>query len=546
MKYLFLLLSSCLPFFTLAQQNPATPDRLYGQLFVDVQMQQIFPNSKTFADAIPKRKVADIMYEYGMQKGPAMDLKKFVADNFSLPEISSTNIVQPEKDINQHIKNLWKQLKKEADVSSHWEGKGNNGNSLIPLPYPHMLPAANAREINYWNSYFIMLGLKETGDIQLLENMVKNFEYLIHLYGHVPAGNRTYYVSRSQPPFFCMMVDLLASVKGKQIYKTYLPAMLAEYGYWMEGSAAIKNGSAFKQLVKLPDGNVLNRYWDEGAKPRSENYKEDMELAEAIALELAMRIKVSSPERLQQILNDAKATAYRNIRTAASSAWPYSSRWLGNPQQLNSIQTTDMLPVDLNSLLYKSELIISKALAQNNELAKSKIMASYAAKRKAAIQKYCWNATAGFYGDYNFVYKEKSEVLTAAGLFPLFVKISTTTQAVQIAKTVSSNLLKEGGIVSSTVNSGQQWDAPYGYASMQWISSIGFKDFGNDLLAKKIAQRWMAVCENNFTINRTFNERYNVADIKAATIDNVTGANEQFAATAAVYAALKKFYPNLK
>ena len=99
-----------------------------------------------------------------------------------------------------------------------------------------------------------MLGLKESGEVEMIENMVKNFAYLINTYGHIPNGNRSYYLSRSQPPFFSMMVQLLAGIKGDAVYKTYLPAMEKEYAYWMEGEDKIKPGTSFKHLVKLDDG----------------------------------------------------------------------------------------------------------------------------------------------------------------------------------------------------------------------------------------------------------------------------------------------------
>jgi Neutral trehalase len=90
---------------------------------------------------------------------------------------------------------------------------------LLPLPHPYIVPGGRFREIYYWDSYFTMLGLKESGEVQTIENMIDNFAYLIQTYGHIPNGNRSYYVSRSQPPFFALMVELLAGIKGKEMYK---------------------------------------------------------------------------------------------------------------------------------------------------------------------------------------------------------------------------------------------------------------------------------------------------------------------------------------
>ena len=200
-----------------------------------------------------------------------------------------------------HIKNLWGVLKREADVSPRWEGKDANGMSLLALPYPYVVPGGRFREVYYWDSYFTMLGLKASGEITLIENMVKNFDYLITNFGHIPNGNRTYYLSRSQPPFFCMMVEMLAGIKGNAVYKQYLPSMMKEYAYWMEGVDSVKKGEAVKHVIKLNDGAILNRYWDENEMPRQESYKQDYETADTAAQELAMVIKVASEEKLKEI-----------------------------------------------------------------------------------------------------------------------------------------------------------------------------------------------------------------------------------------------------
>jgi alpha,alpha-trehalase len=157
-----------------------------------VQVSRIFPDGKTFVDCIPKRNPKDIMYDYGMMKGPKLDLKKFVEDNFELPHTPQLNYITQEKDVVMHIKNLWGTLRRDPD-------KPVEGSSLLPLPYPYIVPGGRFREIYYWDSYFTMLGLKESGEVEMIENMVNNFDYLIHTYGHIPNGNRSYYLSRSQP-----------------------------------------------------------------------------------------------------------------------------------------------------------------------------------------------------------------------------------------------------------------------------------------------------------------------------------------------------------
>ena len=545
MKKVFVISCFCFPLFICAQQikYPPTPDKIYGQLFKDVQLQQIFPDGKTFVDCTPKRKVADIMYDYGMIKGVKLNVKQFVENNFNLPPAPpQLNYIQQEKEAAVHIKNLWSVLRRDADVSPRWEGNDANGISLLALPYPYIVPGGRFREVYYWDSYFTMLGLRESGETAMIENMVKNFDYLIYNFGHVPNGNRTYYLSRSQPPFFCMMVDILASIKGKYIYKKYLPSMLKEYAYWMDGADEVKTGEAVKRVLKLNDGTVLNRYWDENSTPRQESYKQDYETADTVALELAMLIKVSSEEKLKEILDQRKADACMDLRAAAESGWDFSSRWFIDPNKISTIQTTNIIPVDLNCLLFKMERIISMGLKVNG---KPKLAVQYekkAAARKAAIIKYCWNNEKGFFFDYNSKSLQQSEIITAAGMFPLFVKIATTAQAAAVAKTIETNLLKDGGIVTTTNNTGQQWDAPNGWAPLQWIAVNGFKNYSNNKMAKTIAQRWLAINDKVYAATGKMMEKYNVEDISKEAGGGEYPSQDGFGWTNGVYLGLKKMY----
>lgn len=532
------------PLYLIAQnKNYPTPDKLYGQLFKDVQLQQIFPDQKTFVDCVPKMKVAGIMYEYGMIKGVKLNLKQFVENNFSLPPTPpQLNYIQQEKNVSQHIKNLWGTLKRDADVSQRWEGKDANGMSLLALPYPYVVPGGRFREVYYWDSYFTMLGLKASGETTMIENMVKNFDYLIQNFGHVPNGNRTYYLGRSQPPFFCMMVEMLAGIKGKNAYKKYLPSMLKEYAYWMDGAKEAKAEEAVKHVVKLKDGEILNRYWDENETPRPESYKQDIETADTAALDLAMLIKVASEEKLKEILDRRRADACRDLRAGAESGWDFSSRWLVDANKLSSIQTTKIVPVDLNCLLYSMEKTIAVAYKASGKTNLSLQYEKKATARKSAIFKYCWNEEKNFFFDYNFIMSQQSEMITAAGIFPLFVKIATPAQATAVAKTVDATLLKDGGIVTTTNNTGQQWDAPNGWAPLQWVSTVGFKNYSNNKLAKTISKRWVALVEKVYANTGKLMEKYNVEDINKEAGGGEYPAQDGFGWTNGVYLGLKKMY----
>ncbi|MET0245063.1 MAG: trehalase family glycosidase, partial [Flavitalea sp.] len=314
-------------------QTITTPDQFYGDLFKQVQLKRIFPDGKTFVDAIPKRKPLNIVYDYNiLLKDSTADLKKFVTDNFTIPDTPRKVTGPVDKDVKAHIKKLWAQLSRKQDAAVV------EGNSLLPLPYPYVVPGGRFREVYYWDSYFTMLGLKESGEKALIENMVNNFTYLLNQYGHIPNGNRSYYLSRSQPPLYSFMVELVAEMNGNASFAIYLAGLEKEYDYWMDKSAPTKH------VVKMPDGSILNRYYDQLDIPRQESYYEDETLSQGL------------PEPKKQKMN-------RDLRSAAESGWDFSSRWFADGKNISTIQTTDLIPVDLNCFLYNLEVVLARAYA---------------------------------------------------------------------------------------------------------------------------------------------------------------------------------------
>ncbi len=498
--------------------QPPAPDKVYGSLFDAVQMNRIFPDNKTFVDCTPKRHPDSILADYkALSTNPAIrfSLKAFVADNFNKPD-APPSFTGNGQDTNTaaHINNLWPILKREAAT-----GQQPIGSSLLPLPYPYIVPGGRFREVYYWDSYFTMLGLKESGNTDVIENMVNNFAYLINTYGHIPNGNRSYYLSRSQPPFFSLMVQLLASIKGDEVYKTYLPALEKEYGYWMDKTAATKH------VVKMPDGSILNRYYDRDALPRQESYYEDVTLAQSSKTEAD------------------KEAMYRNLRSGAESGWDFSSRWFADPKQMATIQVTDIIPVDLNSLLYNLEQVLSQAKKLNGNMKSGREYSVKAEKRRLAIEKYCWNAKTGYYFDYNSKTKKQSTIITAAGVFPLcFINLypeSMNAKGSAVANVLKQHLLKEGGIVTTTNATGQQWDAPNGWAPLQWMTAWALSRSGQRTLAQDIAQRWTALNEKVYANTGKLMEKYNVENINLPAGGGEYPSQDGFGWTNGVYLAMK-------
>lgn len=466
--------------------TPAPPDILLGPLFNDVQTAKLFPDQKTFADAVPNSDPLMILADYRMQKNQSgFDLRHFVQVNFTLPKDGEKYVPPAGQSLREHIDGLWPVLTRSTTDAEKWD-------SLLPLPEPYVVPGGRFREIYYWDSYFTMLGLAESNHWDKVSDMVANFAYEIDSWGHIPNGNRTYYLSRSQPPFFAFMVELLAQHDGNDALKKYLPQMLKEYSYWMEGVETLQPGQQNKRAVKLDDGTILNRYWDERDSPRPESWVEDIATAK------------SNPNR-------PATEIYRDLRSAAASGWDFSSRWMDNPNQLGTLRTTSIVPVDLNALMYKMEKMIALASKAAGDDAKAAQYDGFANARQKGIEKYLWNDKEGWYADYDLKSHKVRNQLTAAALFPLYVNAAAKDRASKVATATQAHLLQPGGLATTSVKSGQQWDAPNGWAPLQWVAASGLQNYGQDTVAMDVTWRFLTNVQHTYDREKKLVEKYDVS-----------------------------------
>ena len=485
-------------------------------LFEDVQLNHILPDGKTFVDCLPKSAIEDINKKYTEQKSqPGFSLQKFVSDNFELPAPHSNGYTSDvHKTVEENIEILWNVLAREPD---------KKGGSLIPLPYPYIVPGGRFGEIYYWDSYFTMLGLQASGRYDMIENMVKNFSYLIERFGYIPNGNRNYFLGRSQPPFFSLMLTLLEDIKGSDIISIYLPLMNKEYNFWMKGAKELTAANnKINHSVLMPDGEILNRYCDEYETPRPESYREDVELA--------------------AISHRDPAEMYRHLRAGAESGWDYSTRWFKVNNDFASINTTDIVPVDLNCLLLYLEEKIAAAYLHTGNTTVSKQFSETAEKRKESIQKYCWNETEGFYFDFDTSTGKQKNVFSLAAAYPLFFKLASKKQAEKIVQIIELHFLHEGGLVSTLQTSGQQWDAPNGWAPLHWITIVGLENYGFTELAETIAKRWIKLGTDVFSRTGKLMEKYNVVNTNLEAGGGEYCGQDGFGWTNGVLLALIKKY----
>ena len=495
-----------------------TPAQLFGPLFVQVQMDALFPDGKAFADAVPKAAPPIILRRYrSVRPRSRAALRRFVASTFAFPAAAGTPTALRDNSLEAHIARLWPLLTRQPAVPPHYS-------SLLYVPRPYVVPGGRFREFYYWDSYFSMLGLIPDGHLDTARDLVEDFSYMLREYGHIPNGARTYYLSRSQPPMYYLMVGLL-SPDPADAWSQHLQDLEREYAYWMQGATGLQPGEARRNVVKMPDGSLLNRYWDASDTPRDESYRNDVLIARAA--------------------HRPAAQVYRDIRAAAESGWDFSSRWLADGRHLATIRTTDLVPVDLNSLLYGLEKAISRGCEAQHDAACERGFAERARRRREAMDRYLWDAQAGYFMDYDWQHRKRTGELSAATLYPLFTGVADIRQADAVGGVTQTRLLEQGGIVTTNIASGQQWDAPNGWPPLQWIAVMGFRRYDQPALAHEIARRWLATVQRVFANTGKLVEKYDVEH-------NLPGGGGEyplqdgFGWTNGVTRALIALYPDLE
>jgi len=418
---------------------------------------------------------------------------------------------------------IWKELGRKTGQSVF---QNPERHSLLALNHGYIVPGGRFREFYYWDTYWIVNGLISCDMFTTVEGTLDNFVTMLNRFGFIPNGARVYYSERTQPPMFTQMVwdfyqaslvrnsttQEQASVTGIDILKKYVGAMNQEYKFWMTQRAVqVKvNGTTY----------TLNHYNAHSNLPRPEGYTEDVNTA--------IEAGITDPYAPNQI--------YRNIASGAESGWDFSSRWFGNYENLTQVATTDLLPVDLNSILYKNEITLHKIydiLAANDtsdptlsQNAQSYLNAAQA--RKTAIENVLWNEEAGYWVDYNVTDGSPRSTLPeyfyASSFCPLWADMywdglttgKYTADHIQQAFLAAIQQIGVadfvGGVPTSMKETSQQWDFPNGWAPLQMFAIHGLRNLGTTgcETAAHIASAWLQNNYNGWVAAHQMFEKYDV------------------------------------
>lgn len=437
---------------------------------------------------------------------------------------------------------------------------------LLYLPNPYVVPGGRFNEMYGWDSYFILLGLEADHHEALGKGMVDNFLFEVEHYGSVLNANRTYYLTRSQPPFLTSMI--------RAVYEdpASFPATSAgrnEARLWLEHAYTVaeKDYSTWTRPDHLAGSTGLARYFDFGVGPVPEmadasSYYPDIirwlvahpqaANGEGFLVKGSEHPEAAEAERLKQSSCDVQASVvcsrawfggyrlsrdfYLGDRAMRESGFDTTSRF-----EAFSGATHHYAPVCLNSLLYRYERDLSHLAHVLGKPDDALRWDRRAKAREAAIQRYLWRPTEGVFADYDFVHARPSSYAYLTSLYPLWAGVASREQARQMVAKLSI-FERAGGLSMSNTMSGLQWDEPFGWAPANWLAVDGLEATGFHADAVRIAQHFDATVDAGFAADTTIREKYNVVsgnadvEVSAGYKVNVIG----FGWTNAVYLKMKE------
>ncbi len=372
---------------------------------------------------------------------------------------------------------------------------------LLYLPHPYVVPGGRFNEMYGWDSYFINVGLLRDGKVRQAKEMVENHLYQIEHYGQVLNANRTYYLTRSQPPFLTTMVlDVYRRTGDREWLAAAMPGIRSYYKLWTTEP-------------HLVPGTGLSRYFDFGHGPAPEVTAGERD-----------ELGRNHYQRLAAVYEDRKATwndedyplelyyqdgqltelFYLGDRAMRESGYDPSDRF--GPFNVDVIH---YLPVDLNCLLYRYELDAAEICGLLGEGPEAGEWVTRARARRERILHYCWDEASGLFLDYNFRTSKRRNYPFGTCFFPLWTRVATVEQARRTAANLKL-FERPGGLLTSAHVSGNQWDAPYGWAPLEMVAVEGLYHYGFDQDAQRISIEFLSLVLKEFLKTGGILEKYDV------------------------------------
>jgi alpha,alpha-trehalase len=374
--------------------------------------------------------------------------------------------------------------------------EGNQG--LLYLPNPYVVPGGRFNEMYGWDSYFIQLGLLRDGLIPLAKGMTDNFRYQIRHYGAVLNANRTYYLTRSQPPFFTSMVlGVYRQTHDRKWLADSVPAIDAYYRYWTSGSHLTETGlSRYWDSGEGPAPEVLSSERDEAGRTHYDRVREYYRTHDVTDYEITQYYDKAT-DRLTPLF-------YKGDRSMRESGFDPSNRF--GPFNVDIIHYN---PVCLNSLLYLMEKNAAEIATVLGRASDAAVWARRAQTRADLVNRLLWDEAAGLYLDYDFTRKQRRNYAFLTTFWPLWVGIATPDHAARVVRNLPL-FEQPGGLQTSTTRTGSQWDAPFGWAPLQLIATQALRRYGFSADADRVAEKFLTMVAEQYRQTGIIVEKYDV------------------------------------
>ncbi|KAI5919216.1 glycoside hydrolase family 37 protein [Camillea tinctor] len=514
-----------------------------GEILRQIELAQPFSDSKTFVDLPTKAPLDEVIAAFDRLAKPLSnntELNNFLSTYFGeagseleavptdqlqtnpvfLDKINDTVI----KQFVQKVINIWPDLTRSYVGATNCTGCVD---SFIPVNRTFVVAGGRFREPYYWDSFWILEGLLRTGGsfTEISRNIIENFLDFVEQFGFVPNGARLYYLNRSQPPLLTQMVKIYVDyTNDTDILERAIPLLIREHAFW------IKN-----RTIEITSGDKtysLAHYGVSNTEPRPESYREDYITANNRSYYATSGIIYPESKPLD---DSEKATLYANLASGAESGWDYSSRWIANPSDaandvyfpLRSLNTVNVIGVDLNSILYANEITIANYLKLCGHDDAAADFEEMARNRSIAMYELMWNEEHSGYFDYNLTSQVQNLYIPRdpnaadrsrgpqlyfhpAQFYPFWTgaappQLKNNPLAVNITFQRVASLLSEkaGAIAASNYETGQQWDQPNVWPPLMYVLMKGLLNtpptFGQEdpsfietqALALRLAQRYL-------------------------------------------------------
>ncbi|XP_011348152.2 trehalase isoform X2 [Ooceraea biroi] len=501
----------------------------HGELLHTIQMAGIYKDSKYFVDMKMKRPSNETLDTFrtfmkSVNNSPSKhQVEKFVNDTFEpagyefedwdpadwtaspkfLEKIEDDELRKFGSDLNQIWKLLGRKMKDDVRINEELY-------SIIYVPNPVIVPGGRFREFYYWDSYWIIKGLLLSEMHSTVKGMLDNFVSIVDKLGFIPNGGRIYYTMRSHPPLLIPMVEEYLKITHDDTWlKNNLWLLEKEFDFWMTNRTV--------EIEKDGINYTLARYYEESSGPRPESYKEDYLTSQSFRTA------------------EEKDNYYSELKTAAESGWDFSSRWFvhegTNKGNLTNLKTRSIIPVDLNTIIYRNAVLLAKYNRQMGNQTKSAYYDGIAEKWKVGVEMVLWHEEVGAWLDYDISNDIKRDYFYPTNILPLWTNCYDTSKKTdyvsKVLKYLEKNqiMLNQGGIPTTLEHSGEQWDYPNAWPPLQYFFIMSLNNTGDawaQRLAYEVGERWV---RSNY---KAFNETHSMYEKYDATVSGGHGGGGEY------------------